>query len=69
MYELVKNLQQEFSGELVLLQSDVKVNIVAVITEFQTYGRVPMMIPICSMPNSSHFEPDRTTLHDSMKIV
>jgi hypothetical protein len=66
---LIKDLKQEAFGDVVLLQRNVEVNVIAIIAEFQTNWRVSVVIPFSAVSNGSHLQPDRATFEDSVKVV
>jgi hypothetical protein len=67
--ELIEHLEKKLLRELVLFQGYVEVDVIAVVPEFQTDWRVPMVVPVGAVTDRSGLQPDGSSLHNPMKVV
>ena len=69
MYQLIDHLKEKPLSNFILLKCDVEVDVVAVVAQLETDGRISVVVPLSSVANCAHFQPHRPTFDNSMEVV
>ena len=68
-HKILENLDQKLLRHRVLIKRQIKIDLVGVIPELHTHGRVAVNVPRRPMLNRAHFQPEIVIFGDAVKIV
>jgi len=66
---LTQDLCQETSSEAVLLEGEIEVDLVHIVADLCTNGRVSVNVPLCPVSDRPNFEPQAVPLGHPMKVI